>query len=58
MKNFFLGKSPLTTIAGYALAGLYVAKDYLEKGETNKLTIGIGIAIAILGRITADANKV
>jgi hypothetical protein len=56
--KIILGDNPLTSIAGYLVAGLLVAQNYLDKGETSWLKIGIAVGIAILGRVSADsANK-
>lgn len=56
--KILLGGNPLTSIAGYLVAGLVVAQNYLDKGETNWWKIGIAVGIAILGRLSADgANK-
>lgn len=51
-----LGKSPFTSIAGYIVAGLMVAQELLGKGETSYWKIGIAVAIAVLGRVSADAG--
>lgn len=58
MKSLFLGSSPLTSIAGYLLAGLTTADALLKGGETDWRKIGIAVSIAILGRVCADANQV
>ena len=57
MKNFFLGSNPITTIAGYLLAGLHVANDLLTKGITSGWQIAIPVAIAILGRVAGDSTN-
>lgn len=53
--SVILGKSPVTSIIGYAIAALTIAKEYLEAGETNWSVIGIGVLTALLGRKAADA---
>ena len=53
-----LGNSPLTSIAGYIVAGLTVAQTMLnDPGHPSYLQIGIAVAIAILGRVSEDSNK-
>ena len=52
-----LGSNPFTSAAGYLVAGLMVAQTLLEAGETNWLKISIAVAIAILGRISADTQN-
>ena len=55
--KFLLGSNPLTSIAGYAVAGLLVAQQLLDKGETNWVKIGIAIGIAVLGRVSGDTTN-
>ncbi|MFX1704606.1 hypothetical protein PV783_11665 [Chitinophaga sp. CC14] len=52
------GKSSLTSIAGYIVAGLLVVQEMQKAGETNWISIAIAAAIAVLGRVAGDANKV
>ena len=56
MKKIFLGGSPVSSIAGYALAGLMVAQELMDKGITSWGKIGLAVGVAVLGRIVAD-NK-
>ncbi|MEZ2446134.1 hypothetical protein AB6805_30675 [Chitinophaga sp. RCC_12] len=51
------GKSSLTSIAGYIVAGLLVVQEMQKAGETNWISIAIAAAIAVLGRVSGDANK-
>lgn len=57
MKKFLLGSSTITSIAGYLAAGLVVLEDLIKAGETSLLKISVAVAIAILGRVSADAGK-
>jgi hypothetical protein len=57
MKQIFLGKNPLTTIAGYLLAGLVAAKQLLSEGTTEWYNIALAVGIAILGRVAADTTN-
>ena len=52
-----LGESWHTSLAGYVLAGLMVAQDLIQKGETSEWTIGLAVAIAVLGRLAGDETK-
>jgi hypothetical protein len=52
-----LGNSPITTIAGFILAGLLVAQQMLQEGVTDWWRIALAVGIAILGRVSADDNK-
>lgn len=57
MKKLILGDNPLTTLAGIALAALYVIRDSMD----NHLTLvegAIAVAIAILGRLAGDSLNV
>ena len=56
MKKIFLGSSPLSSVAGYVMAGLVVVNEMFTHGETNWRKIGIGAVMAILGRIVADSK--
>lgn len=56
MKNFFLGNSPHTSIAGYILAGLQVGNELFIKQETNPWAYFFAIGIAVLGRMAADSK--
>lgn len=56
MKQIF-GESWQTTVAGYFLAGLMVAQDLIDKGETTWWKISIAVAIAVLGRVAGDEAK-
>lgn len=56
MKNIF-GSNPITSIAGYLLAGLYAAQELLKSGEHNYWNIGIAVGIAVLGRVAGDSNN-
>lgn len=55
MKKTLLGENPLTSIVGYLLAGLTTADALLKSGDTNYIQIGIAVALAILGRVSADS---
>lgn len=57
MKKIFLGASPVSSIAGYALAGLMVAQELTEKGITNWVKIALAVAVAVLGRIVSDSQE-
>jgi hypothetical protein len=57
MKSFFFGKSPVTSIIGYIIAGLTVMNDLMTAGETNGWKIGLAVAMAVLGRVAADAGQ-
>ena len=57
MKNI-LGSNPLTSIAGYLVAGLLVAQEMLTTGETSWLKIAIAVSVAVLGRVAGDTAKV
>lgn len=52
-----LGSNPLTTIAGFIVAGLMAAQTLMAAGETNWLNIAIATAIAILGRVSGDSQN-
>lgn len=52
------GKSSLTSIVGYLLAGLMTVDELTKAGETSWFKIAIAVGIAILGRVSADASKV
>jgi hypothetical protein len=52
-----LGNSPITTIAGFILAGLLVAQQMLQEGVTDWWRIALAVGIAILGRVSADDQK-
>lgn len=56
MKNL-LGSNPLTTVAGFIVAGLMVAQEMMSKGETSWLKIGIAVSIAVLGRLAGDTTN-
>lgn len=56
MKQIF-GESWQTTLAGYVLAGLLVAQDLIDTGETSWWKIAISVAIAVLGRVAGDEKK-
>jgi hypothetical protein len=51
------GKDWKTTIAGYLAAGLMVAQEMLNTGNTNYWRIGLAVAIAIFGRVAGDSKK-
>jgi hypothetical protein len=53
-----LGNHPLTSIVGYALAGLTTADALFKSGNTNYLQIGMAVLLAVLGRVAADSNNV
>lgn len=55
--KFILGSNPLTSIAGYIVAGLLVAQQLLTAGETSWLKIGIAVGIAVLGRVSGDTTN-
>jgi hypothetical protein len=52
-----LGSNPLTSIAGYLVAGLMVVQTALAAGNTNWLQIATAAAIAILGRVSGDSEN-
>lgn len=52
-----LGDSPISTIAGFLLAGFVVAQDLLQQGVTDWWRIGLAVGIAIFGRIAGDAKS-
>lgn len=56
-KKIFIGHNPLTTLAGYALAGLYAAQAALQAGTTKWHQIALPVAIAIFGRVAGDTNN-
>lgn len=56
MKNI-LGSNPVTSIAGFIVAGLMVAQTLMVAGETNWLKIGIAVGIAVLGRVSGDSQN-
>ena len=56
MKNI-LGGNPLTSVAGFIVAGLLVAQELLSAGETSWLKIGIAVSIAVLGRVAGDTTN-
>jgi hypothetical protein len=58
MKNIFLGKHWFTTIAGYVASGLIAWQEINKAGDTNTTNIIIAVAIAVLGRASADAYRV
>jgi hypothetical protein len=55
MKNI-LGSSPVSSIAGYFLAGLLILQEMTSEGETSWTKISVAIAIAVLGRIAKDGH--
>lgn len=57
LKTVLLGKSPITSLIGYAIGALSVAQQMLEAGETNWTVIATGILTALLGRKAADAGE-
>jgi hypothetical protein len=52
-----LGSSPLSTITGYLLAGLYAYQLANQAGTVSWQQWAIPVAIAILGRVSGDASK-
>jgi hypothetical protein len=52
-----LGDSWKTSLVGAILAGLTVYQEYLKTGSVSNSQIAIAVAIAILGRLMADATK-
>lgn len=58
MKKVIFGKSGITSLVGYMLAGLMVLDESLKAGETSWTKIAIAVAIAVLGRVSGDANKI
>jgi hypothetical protein len=56
VKKIF-GKHFLTSAAGYVASGLMAFQEY-HKPDTDVTTVVVAIAIAVLGRLSADANKV
>lgn len=47
-----------TTLAGAIIAAVEVASSYIEKEEINYRSLGLAVAIAVLGFIARDAVKV
>jgi hypothetical protein len=56
MKKIFIGSSPVSSIAGYALAALMIIQDMTSAGETNWTKIAIAVLIAVLGRVVKDSD--
>jgi hypothetical protein len=57
MKKLILGNSATTSIVGYIIAALMAFVEIQKSGETNWTNIIIGVALAVLGRVSADAKK-
>lgn len=57
LKTTLLGKSPITSLIGYAIGALTVVQQMLESGVTNWTVIATGILTALLGRKAADAGE-
>lgn len=58
MKNFFIGKNPITSITGYLLAGLTIANDLYMNSERDLWKYVFAVGIAVLGRVSADSESV
>ena len=56
-KKIFLGSNPLTSTAGYLLAGLYAAKIALASNPSHWYEIALPVGIAILGRVAGDSQN-
>lgn len=57
MKSIFLGSNPVTSIIGYIVAGLTVAQDLIQQGETSAWKIALAVALAVLGRVASDSGQ-
>jgi hypothetical protein len=57
LKKIFLGSNPLTSIAGYILAGLYAAKIALAANPKHWYEVAFPVGIAILGRVAGDTQN-
>jgi hypothetical protein len=57
MKKFFLGKNPVSSIVGYLLLTLQTIDVLTTAGETNWKRLAFGVALAILGRASADSKN-
>lgn len=58
MKKLLIGRSPLTTIAGYLLAALMSISQVSATGVHNWKDILLPASIALLGRLSSDdSNK-
>lgn len=55
--KFIFGSNPITSVIGYVIAGLTVAQDLMQSGETSAWKIGLAVALAVLGRVSADSGK-
>lgn len=56
-KDKLLGDSPWTSIIGYLLLILTVIHEYMKAGETDWMTMGVGVLMALLGRKASDSSK-
>lgn len=52
-----LGSNPLTTLAGIALAALYVIQDAQQNGITDWKQWLVPVGIVVLGRLSGDTGK-
>ncbi len=57
MKKLLIGRSPLTTIAGFILAALLSIHQVATEGAHNWQDFILPAAIALFGRMAADDNK-
>ena len=57
MKKFFIGRSPITTIAGFILAALLSLNQAGAEGAQNWQDYIVPAAIAVFGRMAGDNNK-
>jgi hypothetical protein len=53
MKSIF-GKSPISSIAGYLLAAILVAQQFVTTGEKHWYVIALAAALAAIGRFASD----
>jgi hypothetical protein len=57
LTSVLFGKSPVTSLIGYAICALTVTQQLLQSGETNWTVIATGVLSALLGRNAADASS-
>ena len=57
MKNFLIGRSPLTTIAGYLVAIITAVAQVHPNGVPNWQELILPAAIALFGRIAGDDTR-
>jgi hypothetical protein len=57
LKEIFIGRNPLTTIAGAVLAGVMALQTALSTNPTHWYDWVIPVTIAVLGRVAGDTNN-